>query len=409
MQSLATMTSGRPSGYSGVFSVVIQPTIPTVFEPTIDWPRSIPLPSAFISSSSTSSRLVGIASCEPSVIACCHAAMIPFSMRPRKSYAYVVPMRRATARLFASVDDTGYGSRKHTSSSFAPTEQYDCTVPVTGSRNSRYPSVFSHCPPIDDAISRTACRGAPAADCACTRTSISSTRSLRRRVAWREITPDMSSVHLSMISSGDLPSIGARTWRKRCDDDVPSTRLSSSASWSSSSDFISVASAAAVSADATSAEWVTPRTKRRCWRRGFVPCSPSSTCVLWLIEFILTGAQPATRSSSRRFHIVGYMSRRSADSAKPSSPRKANWRGHFGGLGTISDTSFTPFAFSADAAAATAFDAVAIVDASASPPAPIVSVRAMCSTLLPLASPLYSARSLLTSRSARVGTTASWP
>ena len=103
------------------------------------------------------------------------------------------------------------------------------------------------------------------------------------------------------------------------------------------------------------------------------------------------------------------MSRRSADSAKPSSPRKANWRGHFGGLGTISDTSFTPFALSADAAAATAFDAVAIVDASASPPAPIVSVRAMCSTLEPLASPLYSARSLLTSRSARVGTTASWP
>ena len=53
-------------------------------------------------------------------------------MRPRKSYANVVPMRRATARLSWMFELVGYGVRKHTPSSESIEQNWRVT-PVIGS------------------------------------------------------------------------------------------------------------------------------------------------------------------------------------------------------------------------------------------------------------------------------------
>eukprot|EP00966_Prymnesium_polylepis_P011882 272730-Prymnesium_polylepis.1 len=68
VQSLATMTSGRPSGYSVVLSVVCQPTMPTLFSPTRRSPAAS-TPSSPSSSSSTSRRSAGIDENLPSAMA----------------------------------------------------------------------------------------------------------------------------------------------------------------------------------------------------------------------------------------------------------------------------------------------------------------------------------------------------
>ena len=62
-------------------------------------------------------RCGGTESKRPSEMADCQSLTRAFSMRPRKSYAYVVPMRRAMVRLVERADEIGYGSIKQSSSS----------------------------------------------------------------------------------------------------------------------------------------------------------------------------------------------------------------------------------------------------------------------------------------------------
>mmetsp|Transcript_30746 Transcript_30746/g.52576 ORF Transcript_30746/g.52576 Transcript_30746/m.52576 type:complete len:273 (-) Transcript_30746:3512-4330(-) len=271
-----------------------------------------------------------------------------------------------------------------------------------------YPSVLSHCPPMLDATRRTACLSPPPTS-AWPRTSISSTRSFSRRVAYLAMRPDMSSLNSAMMLAG-AELKGVRMCRKRCDEAVGSTDWSRMASCSSSSDFCRMTSA--FCGATASPECVMPRTKRRCCTRGLLPCEPRSTTVLCPMDGRRSGAQLERRSSSSWLYMVGYRLRRPGSSAYSSVSGKANCLGHLGGLGTISETRRMPLALSVAACDCSSADTSLIIVSSAPAPASMAAPSARWRTLAGSGpSPSYVSRRAGSSsvREARSGTSESVP
>jgi hypothetical protein len=112
-------------------------------------------------------------------------------------------------------------------------------------------------------------------------------------------------------------------------------------------------------------------------------------------------------------YMVGYMSRRCRSSANSFCNVKAKMRGHFGGLGTMTDTYRMPLALSLGAAACTAACAAATVASSAPAPVAIGSRSARWSTLMGMeaSSGVYdwSSFGMASPTEAKSGSTASWP
>ena len=132
---------------------------------------------------------------------------------------------------------------------------------------------------------------------------------------------------------------------------------------------------------------------------------------LCAIEGMRAGVQFSRRPISSRSHMVGYMLRRAATSSQSASPVNEYWRGHLGGLGTMSETSRTPLASSAALFSLRSAETLAIRAASSAAPLATPSPSATCSLLTGSVMSAKRPRSPGSSAlsEASEGTTASWP
>mmetsp|Transcript_13506 Transcript_13506/g.41731 ORF Transcript_13506/g.41731 Transcript_13506/m.41731 type:complete len:243 (-) Transcript_13506:2544-3272(-) len=187
--SFATMTTSRPSGYSGVLKTQEKPTMPTSFVPTGRDP-SVETPCSAAGSNNSSlattmSFIAGTTTGAPpnfstSASRSRHAWSCAVAKSPTKSYAYVVPMRRAVALFLETASAAGYGS----TTQFEPsTSQYVSDTPVTASTVSTNVRVASQGPSADVATPRICTT--PVSVLSANFTSISSTRAASSRAAWR--------------------------------------------------------------------------------------------------------------------------------------------------------------------------------------------------------------------------------